>query len=91
MVCKGLSPQDENAQLCVYVEGELVVDLWSERDGFTGDSLVNIFSSSKSITAIAVASLVGAGLVSYDDRISLHWPEFGAHGKSDITLAQLLR
>ena len=28
--------RDYNAQLCVYVEGELVVDLWTNRDGFTG-------------------------------------------------------
>ena len=101
--------QDYNAQLCVYVEGELVVDLWTNRDGFTGgrgrsvmmravtvltlpgDSLLNIFSSSKSITALAMASLVSGGQVRYEDKISLHWPEFGAAGKADITLAQLMR
>ena len=83
--------QDDNAQLCVYVQGELVVDLWSQRDGFSADSLVNIFSSSKSITAIALASMVGAGLLNYEDRISQHWPEFSAEGKSEVTLEQLLR
>ena len=30
------SGSEENSQLCVYVEGELVVDLWTNRDGFTG-------------------------------------------------------
>ena len=49
-----------------------------------GDSLLNIFSSSKSITAVAMASLVSGGLVRYEDKISHHWPEFGAGGKADI-------
>ena len=101
--------QDYNAQLCVYVEGEAVVDLWTNRDSFTGgrgnlvvmrevtalslpgDSLLNIFSSSKSITALAMASLVSGGLVRYEDKISHHWPEFGAAGKVDITLTELMR
>ena len=87
----------------------MVVDLWTNRDGFTGgiivmramtvltalfspgDSLLNIFSSSKSITAVAMASLVSGGLVRYEDKISHHWPEFGAGGKADITLAELMR
>ena len=68
-----------------------MVDLWTTRDGFTGDSLLNIFSSGKSITALAMARLVGAGLVRYEDTIASHWPEFGAAGKADITLAQLMR
>ena len=67
------------------------MDLWTTRDGFTADSLLNIFSSGKSITALAVAYLVGAGLVRYEDKISSHWPEFAAEGKADITLAQLMR
>ena len=73
------------------MEGEVVVDLWTTRDGFTADSLLDVFSSGKSITALAMASLVGAGLVSYEDKISSHWPEFAAEGKADITLAQLMR
>ena len=53
--------------------------------------MLNIFSSSKSITALAMASLVSDGLVRYEDKISHHWPEFGAAGKVDITLAELMR
>ena len=51
---------EESAQLCVYVGEEKVVDLWcSVKDpGYTGDTLTNVFSSTKSLTAIAMASLV---------------------------------
>ena len=50
---------EESAQLCVYVGEEKVVDLWcSVSDpNYTGDTLTNVFSSTKSLTAIAMASL----------------------------------
>lgn len=49
-----------------------------------------VFSTTKGITAIAVAMLVQRGLLSYDDAVAEHWPEFAAHGKHDATVAQLL-
>ena len=51
---------EESAQLCVYVGEEKVVDLWCSMSdpGYTGDTLTNVFSSTKSLTAIAMASLV---------------------------------
>ena len=77
----------------------MVVDLWTNRDGFTGgiivmravtvltalfspgDSLLNIFSSSKSITAVAMASLVSGGLVRYEDKISHTGRSLGLVGR----------
>ncbi len=85
---------EENTQLCAYYRGERVVDLWySAKDdsNFSADSLVNVFSSGKSLEAIAVASLVSKGLLAYDDRITDHWPEFGANGKHGVTIADLMR
>lgn len=88
------SMAEENAQLCIYHRGEKVVDLWASAGGdnsFTADSLVNVFSSGKSLEAIAIASLVGQGLLSYDAKITDYWPEFGDHGKDAITVADLMR
>ena len=73
---------------------EKVVDLWAsvtEEPDFSADSLVNVFSSGKSLEAIAMASLVGRGLISYDARITDYWPEFGANGKGELTVAELMR
>ena len=73
-----------SAQLCVYVGEEKVVDLWGsikDKD-FSGDSITNVFSSTKvednhgtvmkeffqSLAAIALASLVDRGLLSYSDK-----------------------
>ncbi|MFT6286492.1 MAG: hypothetical protein ACJA09_001240 [Alcanivorax sp.] len=53
---------EENAQLCVHHRGNQVVDLWvsnTEDARFSADSRVNVFSSRKSLEAIAVATLVG--------------------------------
>ena len=83
-----------NAQLCIYVGEEKVVDLWGSAVGdnaFHGNSLVNVFSSGKSLEAIAVAYLVGQGLLQYSDKIVQHWPEFGQAGKQDLTVADLMR
>ncbi len=85
---------EENAQLCVYHRGKKVVDLWASATGderFSADSLINIFSSGKSLEAIAIGILVSRGLIEYDARITQYWPEFGAKGKEGVTVADLMR
>ena len=85
---------ERNTQLCVYYRGEKVVDLWAtavDDSTFSADSLVNVFGSGKSLEALAIASLVSKGLLSYEDKITQHWPEFGANGKDELTVADLMR
>ena len=85
---------EKQAQLCVYHGGQRVADLWADKtgmDGFSADSIINVFSSGKSLEAIAVAYLVGKELLSYDARITEYWPEFGANGKEGLTVADLMR
>ncbi len=50
-----------------------------------------IFSSTKMVAAIAIASLVDQGLVDYDDKISSAWPEFAQNGKDSIRVTDVLR
>jgi CubicO group peptidase (beta-lactamase class C family) len=85
---------ERHTQLCVYHNDEKVVDLWASVDDgeqFSPDSLVNIFSSGKSLEAIALAALVSKGLLDYSEKITTYWPEFGAQGKQDLTVAGLMR
>ena len=49
-----------------------------------------MFSTTKGITAIAVAMCVERGLLDYDATVATYWPEFAAAGKGDATVAQLL-
>ena len=86
--------RERNAQLCVYVDGECVVDLYGSAEGdpdYHGDSLQCIFSSSKAVTAIAVAQLVDRGFLNYNNPVANYWPEFGAELKAKITVAEMLK
>lgn len=88
------SLEERNTQLCVYHKGERVVDLWASAigdDTFSPDTLVNIFSSGKSLAALAMASLVDQGHLDYNEKISTYWPEFAANGKGDLIVADLMR
>ncbi|MGB8406280.1 MAG: serine hydrolase domain-containing protein [Mycobacterium sp.] len=84
------------AAVSVYRDGRKVVDMWGGyRDGRTlspwqGDTLVNMFSSTKGVAALCVAHAVSKGLLDYDDKVTDHWPEFAQHGKGEVTVRQLL-
>lgn len=85
---------EQHGQLCVYHRGEKVVDLWGSAgnsEGYSADSMTTIFSSGKSMEAIAIGMLFSQGLIDYDAKITQYWPEFGANGKQDITVADLMR
>ncbi|MDA1075726.1 MAG: serine hydrolase, partial [Proteobacteria bacterium] len=85
---------ERNTQLCIYVGEECVVDLWAsaiDDHSFSADSLVNVFSSGKTLEAITLAMLHDRGLLDYNARITDYWPEFGANGKDNITVADLMR
>jgi CubicO group peptidase (beta-lactamase class C family) len=84
------------ASVAVYHRGRPVVQLVggtfdeAGQRPYTDDTLQLVFSTTKGITAIAVAMCVQRGLIDYDQRVSHYWPEFAAHGKGDVTVAQLL-
>ena len=88
--------EEVGAGVSVYHRGAKVVDLWGgsfDAKGsadYTSDTLQLVFSTTKGITAIAVAMCVERGLLSYDEKVSTYWPEFAAHGKADATVAQLM-
>jgi CubicO group peptidase (beta-lactamase class C family) len=84
------------AALCVYRGDEKIVDLWggcADAAGtrpWTADTLVNVWSTTKAATAVAVARCVDAGLIAYDQPVAEVWPEFAAAGKGAITIAQVM-
>lgn len=90
------SGEEIGAGAAVYHRGRLVVDItggWFDAEHsapYDADTLQLVFSTTKGITAIAVAICVQRGLLAYDQPVSRYWPEFAAHGKADATVAQLL-
>ena len=88
---------EAGAQCSAYIKGELVVDLWGVREGtpgantYSGSTLQNVFSSTKVVTSLVVAMLVDRGQLAYATTLASLWPEFGAHGKEDLTVKELMR
>ena len=87
--------EETGAAVSVYHHGRKVVDLWGGSfDGgeqaYDDSTLQLVFSTTKGITAIAVGMCVQRGLLDYGAPVVKYWPEFGAHGKGDATVAQLL-
>ncbi len=54
------------------------------------DTVWRLYSNTKVITAAAIWLLVEEGALSFNDRVAEHVPEFARHGKSDITILQVL-
>jgi CubicO group peptidase (beta-lactamase class C family) len=84
------------AACCIYYQGEKVVDLWGGiRNKATGepweeDTMVVVHSTTKGLSAMALALLHSRGLLDYEERVSTYWPEFAQQGKEKITVRQLL-
>jgi CubicO group peptidase (beta-lactamase class C family) len=82
------------AQVYVSREGEVVADcaLGDARSSvpMTTGTLMNWFSMTKAVTAVAVAQQWEAGALDIDAAAARYVPEFGANGKYEITLRHLL-
>ncbi|OYX20548.1 MAG: esterase [Brevundimonas diminuta] len=84
------------ARFSVTIDGETAVDLWAGsadlagNTPFTEDTLVPVFSTGKAVMALMIARCVDKGLLSYEDRVADHWPAFGAAGKEQLTVGQLM-
>jgi CubicO group peptidase (beta-lactamase class C family) len=78
------------------VDGVMVVDLWGgHRDAnrtlpWESDTLANVWSTTKGVTALCFAMIADRGLIDYDRPVAHYWPEFAVHGKGEITVAMLL-
>jgi CubicO group peptidase (beta-lactamase class C family) len=90
------SGQEIGAAVAVYRDGVKVVDLWGGyRNGNTKtpwqeDTLVTMMSTTKGVSALAVAVAASRGLISYDAKVAEYWPEFAQADKGAITVRQLL-
>lgn len=84
------------ASLSVYQHGKQVADLWggwrdlARKVAWTRDTLVNVYSTTKGIVAVAFAMAVDRGQVAYEAPVARYWPEFAALGKERATVAHVL-
>src|SRR5687767_2750460 len=78
------------AAFALALDGELVVDLWAgwcdrERTRpWTANTIVNVYSTTKGLTALCAHMLADRGLLDLDAPVSEYWPEFSGAGKDQM-------
>jgi len=91
-----LDGDELGASIAVDVDGETVVDLWggyrdeARTTPWTRDTIVNVWSTTKTITALAVLTLVEKGRLDVHAPVAEYWPEFAAGGKGDVRVRHLM-
>jgi CubicO group peptidase (beta-lactamase class C family) len=81
------------ASVAVCIDGEMVVDLWggwideARTRPWKRDTLVCVFSSSKTVTALCALLIADRGGLDIDAPIQRYWPQFSA---SEVTLRHCL-
>ena len=90
------SSAERGLQVAVYHRGALAVDaVAGVADPATGrpvtpDTPFFSYSIGKGVAATVVHVLAERGVLRYDTRIVELWPEFGAHGKQNVTVRHAL-
>ena len=87
---------DIGACAALVMNGELMVDLWgghldaARSDPWQRDTLINVFSTTKTMSCLALLVLASRGLVDVDAPVEKYWPEFSANGKGNVLVRHLL-
>jgi CubicO group peptidase (beta-lactamase class C family) len=94
---RNFSDRREFGAACsAYVSGRCVVDLWGgsrtlkRNEPWHEGTMALLMSTTKGLSALTLAVAHSRGLFDYDAKVSDYWPEFAQHGKTKVTIAQLL-
>ncbi len=88
--------EELGAAVSVTLAGETVVDLWggyqeaARTTPWAADTIVNVWSIGKAVSAVCLLRLVETGSVDLDAPVARYWPEFATSGKQDITVRTLM-
>jgi CubicO group peptidase (beta-lactamase class C family) len=90
------SGADIGASVAVYIDGEPVVDIWGgwldreQTKPWARDTIVNTFSTTKTMTALCALILADRGVLDLDAPVAKYWPEFAAAGKERVLVRHVL-
>ncbi len=90
------SGADTGASVAVMLGGELVVDMWggtvaaNDPTPWERDTIVNVWSTTKTMMALSALLLVDRGLLDVDAPVSTYWPEFAQNGKENVRVRHFL-
>jgi CubicO group peptidase (beta-lactamase class C family) len=75
------SRRETGASVALALDGRLVVDLWggwadkARTRPWTRDTIVNVYSTTKGLTAICAHRLAGEGRLDLDAPVAKYWPK----------------
>src|ERR1700688_3700767 len=84
------------AACAIMLDGKSVVDIWAghadkaKTKPWTRDTLVNVYSTTKGVTAICAHRLADKGLLDIDAPVARYWPEFAQARKDRLPVRYLL-
>jgi CubicO group peptidase (beta-lactamase class C family) len=84
------------ASVCVIREGKAVLNIGngffdrSQGAGWTTSTRVLIWSATKALTSACLLHCCDQSAISLNRRVTEFWPEYGASGKAETTLSQIL-
>ena len=87
---------DLGGSVALVVDGEMVVDIWSgwadpaQTIPWERDTITNVWSTTKTMTALAALVLVDRGELDIHAPVSRYWPEFAANGKEAVEIRHLM-
>jgi CubicO group peptidase (beta-lactamase class C family) len=87
---------DVGASFAATVEGEYVIDLWAgyadadRTRPWEEDTIVNVYSSTKTMTFLTALVLADRGLLDLDGLVTDYWPEYGQNGKAATRVRHFL-
>ena len=90
------SDLDVGASLAATIDGKIVMDIWA---GYSDEAqtrlweqntIVNVYSTTKVMTALCVLMLVDRGRIDLDAPVAKYWPEFAQAGKEKLPVRYLL-
>ncbi len=90
------SGADVGASCCATLEGETIIDLWggfadeAKTRPWERDTIVNVFSTTKTMTALTALLLADRGELDFDAPVARYWPEFAANDKERIKVSHLM-
>lgn len=88
--------EELGAGFCAILDGEVIVDIQGGKTSRAGDkdwdetTIVPVYSTTKGVSALVIASIIGDLNEGYETPVAEVWPEFAAAGKGDVTIGQLL-
>ncbi len=89
---------EHGASVSIIHDGETVVDLWAgqatntsgETVDWADDTIVNVWSTTKTMTALCALMLADRGLLDFDAPVATYWPEFAAAGKETLPVKAIM-